>query len=273
MQGICRTPARIWLWLRCRSDFADLGHRFFGNVEIGRDVLHVVVIVEPLHQLQNLAPSRRRDQPSISAAVKSGSSRARSCARPERRLRPETPRDRKSPRSCCRRGARHRPPLQGQFHERVLFDLRGGNHEQPFVLEHPGHAARLTELAFGQFEYLANFGGGAIAIVGENLAQYRHATGPYPSYSISSRLPPSSSPVPRLMAADVVLRHADGLGCVDRVSQLEVHGRIAAPRFRGHDDGLRHLAPHLAALCVDQRFLVGDVRPMGMTCHYFPCYG
>jgi hypothetical protein len=57
------------------------------------------------------------------------------------------------------------------------------------------------------------------------------------------------------------------LGGVDRVPEPEVGVGIGAAVLGGHDDRLGELAPELAPLGVDERFLAGDVRPVGMSCH------
>src|SRR5207245_1053038 len=61
--------------------------------------------------------------------------------------------------------------------------------------------------------------------------------------------------------------HGDFAGLVDGVTELEVHGRVAAAVFGGDDNGPAELAPQLAALGVDGALLVLDRRPVGMPGH------
>src|ERR1700733_927892 len=70
--------------------------------------------------------------------------------------------------------------------------------------------------------------------------------GPKPSYTISSNVKPSTSPVPRLM--DVVVRHRYFACLVDGVAQFQIHRRIAAAVAGRNDDGSTQLAPQFAAL-------------------------
>ena len=153
--------------------------------------------------------------------------------------------------------------LEGKFHQLVLLDGRGGDEEQALVVEHPGDAADAAQFAVGNLEDFADFTGGAVAVVGQDFAEDGDAAG---AVALVDDL------VERGLAAfagaafdgplDVLLGHADGLGVVDGVAEAEVLVGVAAAVFGRHDDGLRQLAPQLAAFGVDERFLVFDTRPV-----------
>ena len=68
--------------------------------------------------------------------------------------------------------------LQGQLHQLVFVDGVGGDEEQALALEHPGDAAGAAQFAVGELEDLADFAGGAVAVVGST--SQRMATPPEP---------------------------------------------------------------------------------------------
>jgi hypothetical protein len=70
-------------------------------------------------------------------------------------------------------------------------------------------------------------------------------------------------------ALDVVLGHRGVLGLLDGEPERRVALRVASALLGGHRDGARELGEELAAACVDDRLLVLDPRPLGMTCHAF----
>ena len=146
--------------------------------------------------------------------------------------------------------------------------MSAGHEDQALALEHPGDAAARPELAVAHLEDLADLGGGAIAVVGEDFAHDGHAAGAVALVEHFLEVAAGQLAGARLDGpVDVVVGHADGPGGVDRIAQAEVHRGIAAPHLRRHDDRLGQLAPELAALVVDQGFLAGDVRPVGMAGH------
>ena len=158
--------------------------------------------------------------------------------------------------------------FQGDLHQLVFVHFVGRDDEQPLALEHPGHAAGGAELAVEHLEDLANLGGRAIAVVGEDFAHHGHAAGAVALVEHFFEIAAVELAGARLdRAVDIVVGHADGLGGVDGIAEAEIHVRIAAAHLRRDDDRLGQLAPQLAALVVDEGLLAGDVRPMGMTCH------
>ena len=78
-------------------------------------------------------------------------------------------------------------------------------------------------------------------------------------------------------ALDVVLRHRRVLGLLHGQRERRVALDVAAALLRRHRDGARELGEELAAAGVDDRLLVLDPRPLGMTGHggrvYFATQG
>ena len=70
-------------------------------------------------------------------------------------------------------------------------------------------------------------------------------------------------------ALDVVLGHRGVLGLLDGEPERRVGVGVPAPVLGGHRDGARELREELAAARVDDRLLVLDPRPLGMTGHGF----
>ncbi len=66
-------------------------------------------------------------------------------------------------------------------------------------------------------------------------------------------------------ALDVVLRHRRRLGLGDRERQRRVAGRVTAAVTRRHGHGARELCELLSAPRVDDRLLVLDRSPLGMS--------
>ena len=65
--------------------------------------------------------------------------------------------------------------FEGELHEGVFLDLVAGDARDALAVEHPGDAAGGAELAAGELEDLADFGGRAVAVVGVDLAQHGDA--------------------------------------------------------------------------------------------------
>jgi hypothetical protein len=74
-------------------------------------------------------------------------------------------------------------------------------------------------------------------------------------------------------ALDVVLGHRGVLGLLDGEREGRVALGVPSPVLGGHRDGARELREELAAARVDDRLLVFDPRPLGMTGHGFDASG
>ena len=68
-------------------------------------------------------------------------------------------------------------------------------------------------------------------------------------------------------ALDVVLGHRGVLGLLDGEAERRVAVGVASALLGGDGDRARELGEELAAAGVDDRLLVLDPRPLGMTCH------
>src|SRR5208282_3471160 len=100
----------------------------------------------------------------------------------------------------------------------------------------PGHAASAAELAVGKLEYLADLGGGSIAIVGEDFAEHRHAAGAVALVEDFLEVVACQFAGTRLDGPlDVVLGDAVGFGVVDGITEAEVLVGVAPAMFGCHD--------------------------------------
>src|SRR5690606_8967298 len=112
------------------------------------------------------------------------------------------------------------------------------------------------------------FAGGAVAVVGEDLAEDGDAAG---AVALVDRalvvLSPQLARALLDRVLDRVLGHVDALGVVDGVAEGKVAGRVASAVLGGDDDGAGGFAPELAAARVGLGFLVLDVFPGGMAGH------
>src|SRR5262249_13041211 len=125
-----------------------------------------------------------------------------------------------------------------------------------------------AHLSAAAFKDLANFAGGAIAVVGKHFHHDRHTAGPIPFVRyLFERLPFKLAGAALHGPFDIVLGHADLARLVTGVAQFQVHFRIAAAVSRRDDDGPAQFAKQLAALGVDGALLVLDGRPVGMSGH------
>src|SRR5436189_2654693 len=136
------------------------------------------------------------------------------------------------------------------------------------ALEHPGDAVSAAELAGVSLEDLPELGGRAVAVFGHDLAEDGRAAGAIAF--VEHFLHIAALDLARAAldgSLDVVLGHADGFGVVDRKAEANVGVWIAAAHLGRDDDRLRQLRPKLAALGIDGRFAVLDVRPRRMASH------
>ena len=136
-------------------------------------------------------------------------------------------------------------------------------------LEDPGDRAGLAEAAVVLGEGVAHLGAGAVAVVGQRLDQDRRAAGPVAL---------EEDPLDRLGVGadagaavdrplDVVLRHRGVAGLLDRRRQGRVAVGVAAAIARRDGDRPRQLGEELAALGVGGALLVLDRRPLRMSGH------
>ena len=118
---------------------------------------------------------------------------------------------------------------------------------------------------------MADVRAGAVAVVGGRLHEQRHAARAVAL--VEDRL--QRLGVGALAGAlgdgalDVVLGHRGVLGLLDGQPERRVALGVAAALLGGHRDGARELGEELAAARVDDRLLVLDPRPLGMTGHGF----
>ena len=161
-----------------------------------------------------------------------------------------------------------RPGVDGD-HQVVLAVALGVDDDHALLVEQVGHRARLAEVAAVLVERVADLGAGAVAVVRRGLHQQRHAARAVAlvhdrleRVGVAARARALGDG-----ALDVVLGHRRVLGLLDGQRERRVALDVAAALLGRHRDGARELGEELAPAGVDDRLLVLDPRPLGMTGH------
>ena len=148
------------------------------------------------------------------------------------------------------------PPALGTMHDAL-------------AAEQVRHAARVGERAAVAGQRDADLGGGAVAVVGQALDEYRDAARPVAL--VGDRLVVGAAGVDARPAAyravDVVVGHRVALGLGDRVGEGRVAGHVTAAGAGRDLDVLDQLGEQLAAPGIDDGLLVLRRRPFGMAAH------
>src|SRR5215218_1716005 len=156
----------------------------------------------------------------------------------------------------------------------VLAVAAAVDDDRPHFLEDPGDGARLSEAAAVLGEGVANLGAGAVAIVGQRLDQHRDPGGPVAlvddPFDRRPVRPGTGADVDRFL--DLVLRHRGVFRLLDGRRQSRVAGDVTAAIARGDGDRPRELAEELAAFRIGSALLVFDRVPLGMPGHRLPFY-
>src|SRR4051794_592267 len=137
-----------------------------------------------------------------------------------------------------------------------------------FLLEHPGDAVGLTEVAAVLREGVPHFADGAVLVIGEHLDHDRDAPGAIPL--VGDFLVRDARELPRAAldrALDVVGRHVRRLGFRHDRAQPRVLVDVAAAVARRDGQFLDDAREDLAALGVSRALLVLDGVPFGMAGH------
>src|SRR5215831_18997810 len=143
--------------------------------------------------------------------------------------------------------------------------VAGFGHDHALALEHPGDRVGLAEAAAVLREDVPDGRGGPLSVVGHGVDHDRHpdrAVALVAQFLQRLALAGSGAPVDR--GLDPVRRHVDLARFLDGEAQPEVAVDVA-PAFLGGDGDLTAgTREGLAALRVDHRLLVLDARPLGM---------
>ena len=164
-------------------------------------------------------------------------------------------------------------------HQVVLGVALGVDDHDALLVEQVGDGARLAEVAVVLGERVADLGARAVAVVRRRLDEQRHAAGAVALVGDGLERLGVAALAGALgdRALDVVLGHRRVLGLLHGQRERGVALDVAAALLRRHRDGARELGEQLAAACVDDRLLVLDPRPLGMTGHggrvYFATQG
>src|SRR5213075_649652 len=120
-------------------------------------------------------------------------------------------------------------------------------------------------------EDAADFGRGAVLIVGGRFHDHRHASGRVAlvSYLIKVLRIRSFAGAALDGALDVVVGHAGRTRCQDSAAQSRISIGIAAAAFRRNRNLFRKLAENLTALRVNSAFEAFYLRPLAVSRHNF----
>ena len=160
-------------------------------------------------------------------------------------------------------------------HQVVLGVALAVDDDDALLVEQVRDGARLAEVAAVLGERVADLGAGAVAVVRRRLDEHRHAAGAVALVGDGlERLGVGAlAGALRDRALDVVLGHRGVLGLLHGQRERGIALDVAAALLRRHRDGARELGEELAAAGVDDRLLVLDPRPFGMTGHGRRFYG
>ena len=156
--------------------------------------------------------------------------------------------------------------LKRDFHHLVFVDSVGSrDHHLSEAVEEAARGALLCELGAVLLEDVANFGGGAVLVVGENRDHERHRAldalvlggHHFGGLELSRALLDG--------ALDVVVRHLRRLRLRDERAERGVVGRIPALRLHDDRDFLAEFREDFALLRVRRAFRALDCCPVAVT--------
>jgi len=182
-----------------------------------------------------------------------------------------SPSNRGAARGCSRpsrsvhvlRAAAHRCLEELLFAHRILVD---SNHA--LLLERPRRGPARADRAVVLVEDLAHLRDRPIAVVGDHLAQEQSPV--RPDTFVEQLLVLDALELAGALLdgpSDVVGRHVDGAGEVDRASQATVAVRVASPAPRRDRDLLDHFGEQFPALGVLGTLASLDCRPFAVATH------
>src|SRR5262249_29369232 len=252
-------------WLGSRDGLEYL----VGNVVVGVDGLYVVQILQRLDELDHGGGVLRLDPHGRLRNVRDLPFDDRH-ARPRQRVAHGVHLSRRRRDLKSFFGATHvgSAGVEGLLDQIVLGDLVGADGDDALALEHPRDGARGAHVAAELLERVSDLWAGAVSIVGQDADHDGDAAGRVAVVGdLLVRLAGQLAGALLDGALDVVLRHVDFLGGLDRRLQPHVALRIAATIFRRDRDLAEDLGEELAALDVGLALLTLDLRPPRMACH------
>src|SRR6266496_4069721 len=157
--------------------------------------------------------------------------------------------------------------VERRFHGHVFVGFPV-HYDLPLAVEHPRDRIGGAEVAAVAREHVADFGDGAVGVVGGRLDQDRRAARAIPLVHHFLVRDPLELAGPLLDGAlDVVPRHVLGFGGVDGGAEAGVAGRVAAPLLRGDRDLADDFGEGGAALLIGDGLLPLDLLPFAMARH------
>ena len=163
--------------------------------------------------------------------------------------------------------------IDGERHEGVFVGFGFIDPDVALLVEHPRHRTRFAHVPAVFRKDVPDLAHGAVAIVRDNLDQHRDAAGAVAFVHDFFDLTAFEFACALLhRPLDVIGRHVDGLGILDRFPQARIAFRIASANSRGNRDFLDELREHAATLGIEGALFVLNTVPLGMAGHRFtPC--
>src|SRR5580692_1729497 len=247
---------------------SHLGDQRVGDLEIGVDVLDVVVLVQQVDQLQQLLaglvvhrhgilrfPGQRR----LAGLAEFGLQRLGDLA--EGLLRGVD--------LVAVLAGRHvvGAGLDRRIQHRIVGGDLGVIFDDAGTIEHEADRAGLAEIAAGLGEVGADIGRRAVAVVGQGLDD--HGDAARTIALVANLVVVLALAADRLLyrALDRVLRHVLLAGGNDRGAQPRVHRRVGLAQFGGDGNFPRQLAEQFRFLGVLPALAMHDVLELGMSGH------
>src|SRR5918995_3235089 len=158
--------------------------------------------------------------------------------------------------------------VEGRLERTVFLVACGVEIDLALTIEHPRDRVRRPQIATVSAEGMANFRHGPIGIVGGGFDEDGRTAGTVPLVGqllVDAPLQLTSALLDG--AVDILPRHVDRVGGIDRGSQARVAAGVSAPAPGSYSDLANHLGPGGGALRVGDRLLTLDLLPFAMAGH------
>ena len=158
--------------------------------------------------------------------------------------------------------------IDRQRHQCILVGFRLFNAYVAFLVKHPRNRTRLTHVAAVLCKDVPDFTHRAVPVVRNHIHQHGHAARGISFVHDFVKL--AALELSRALlngSLDIVRRHIDAFGVLDRFAQPRIAFRVAATDTRRDGDFLDELREHASTLCINGAFFVFDAVPLGMARH------
>src|SRR2546426_11205288 len=160
------------------------------------------------------------------------------------------------------------PSLERRRQDIVFLGLGPVDRDDALPVEHPGDRAGPAQRSSISGEQVPDIAGSAVAVVGEDLDQYRDPAWGVPLVQDRLERRPFGPASPALnRTLDVVVGHPGFAPVVDRRTQARVAVGVAPALLSGDGDLAGQLAEQLAPHKIDFLLLQPDIVPLRMAGH------